>query len=147
MQAAPAGWEKGRACRDLCTRPSCALCSALCPLQLVVCALHPGLCAALRGLYAIQCERRCANQTELLHKGASSCCTLTPSASVLHVWQSCNLATVQCTMVARRSPRVEIIFKLESSSFLCEPVALYAENIIPKTMKYSDFVYRWLQIC
>ena len=46
VQAAPAGWEKGRACRDLCTRPSCALCSALCPLHLVVCALHPpGLCA------------------------------------------------------------------------------------------------------
>ena len=48
VQAAPAGWEKGRACRDLCTRPpSCALCSALCPLHLVVCALHPPwLCAS-----------------------------------------------------------------------------------------------------
>ena len=53
------------------------------------------------------------------------------TASVLHVWQSCNLATVQCTMVAHRSPSVEIIFKLESSSLLCEPLALYAENIIP----------------
>ena len=53
------------------------------------------------------------------------------TASVLHVWQSCNLATVQCTMVAHRSPSIEIIFKLESSSLLCEPVALYAENILP----------------
>ena len=113
---------------QLCSMQCTLSCASrdVCSAPWAVCIL---LCALLRGLCAIQCaERRCANQTELLHKGASSCCTLTPSASVLHVWQSCNLATVQCTMLAHRLP---IIFKFESSSLLCEPVALYAENIIP----------------
>ena len=51
--------------RGVCSAPSWAVCNLL--------------CALLRGLYAIQCaERRCAKQTQLLHKGASSCCTLTP---------------------------------------------------------------------
>ena len=112
------------------------LCSVQCTLSFAprgVCSAPSwAVCCASWTVCSMQCaERRCANQTQLLHKGASSCCTLTPPASVLHVWQSCNLATVQCTMVAHRSPSVEIIFKLESSSLLCEPVALYAENILP----------------
>ena len=75
------------------------LCNSWCVLCILGCVHCNLLCALLRGLCAIQCaERRCANQTELLDKGASSCCTLTPPASVLHVWQSCNLATVQCSL-------------------------------------------------
>ena len=56
------------------------LCTSWCVLCTLLGCVHCKLlCAVLRGLYAIQCaERRCANQTQLLHKGASSCCTPTP---------------------------------------------------------------------
>ena len=138
MQAAPAGWEKGRACRDLCTRPSCALCSALCPLQLVVCALHPGLCALQPALCSASwtvCNTVCRAEVCKPDRAPSQGCIvlLHPHSARLcfarlAIVQSCNCAVL--TMVDHRSPSVEIIFKLESSSLLCEPVALYAENII-----------------
>ena len=126
---------------EICTPDPAVLCavSAPCSLHLVVCALHPP------GLCAVQLALRCASWTVCNTVCRAEVCKPDPApsqgcivllhphstASVLHVWQSCNLATVQCTMVAHRSPSVEIIFKLESSSLLCEPVALYAENILP----------------
>ena len=55
---------------------------------------------------ALPMRRKPANQTQLLDKGASSCCTLTPPASVLHVWQSCNLATALWWPIDRQAEKL-----------------------------------------
>ena len=118
----------------------CAVHSVLCTSWCVLCTLlgcvQPAVCSASwTECNTVSRAEVCRAEVCKPDPAPSQGCIVLlhphSTASVLHVWQSCNLATVQCTMVAHRSPSVEIIFKLESSSLLCEPLALYAENILP----------------
>ena len=119
---------------EICAPDPAVIC-ALCPVHLVVCALlgcvQPAVCSASWTVCNTVCRAEVCKPDRapsqgcivLLHPHSARLCF-----ARLAIVQSCNCAVL--TMVNHRSPSVEIIFKLESSSLLCEPVALYAENII-----------------
>ena len=103
--------------RGVCSAPSWAVCNLL--------------CAVFRGLYAVCCVQSGGVQTRpssftRVHRPAapSLCPPLFCTSGNRAISQLCSAL---CWFYG--SPSVKIIFKLESSSLLCEPVALYAENI------------------